>query len=92
MIKPGEIQKKARAVGVRDQQIEKDYILSWILQDVAIHNELSKTIVFKGGIFNTKIWCGSRKCVPDPITITQSELPDRCCDNETYNTCNCSKG
>ena len=32
MIKPGEIQKKSRAVGVRDQQIEKDYILSWILQ------------------------------------------------------------
>ena len=47
----------------------------------------------KGGIFNTKIWCGSRRCAPDPPdTITQSELPDRCCDNETYNTCNCSKG
>ena len=28
MIKPGEIQQKARAAGVRDQQIEKDYILS----------------------------------------------------------------
>lgn len=25
MIKPGEIQQKAREVGVRDQQIEKDY-------------------------------------------------------------------
>ncbi len=47
MIKPGEIQKKARAVGVRDQQIEKDYILSWILQGVAKHRELSKAIVFK---------------------------------------------
>lgn len=42
MIKPGEIQKKARAEGVRDQQIEKDYILSWILQGVAIHKELFK--------------------------------------------------
>lgn len=49
MIKPGEIQKKARARCVRDQQIEKDYILSWILQGVAIHNELSKMIIFKGG-------------------------------------------
>ena len=49
MIKPGEIQKKARAVGVRDQQIEKDYILSWILQGMAMHNELSKAIAFKGG-------------------------------------------
>ncbi len=35
MIKPGEIQQKAREVGVRDQQIEKDYILSWILQGIA---------------------------------------------------------
>ncbi len=28
MIKPGEIQQKANLVGVRDQQIEKDYTLS----------------------------------------------------------------
>ncbi len=35
MIKPGIIQQKARNVGVRDQQIEKDYVLSWILQGIA---------------------------------------------------------
>ncbi len=51
MIKPGEIQLKARAVGVRDQQIEKDYILSWILKGIAQHEQLSKTIVFKGGLY-----------------------------------------
>lgn len=56
MIKPGEIQKKARAVGVRDQQIEKDYILSWILQGVAMQNELSKAIVFKGGTVLKKVY------------------------------------
>ena len=56
MIKPGEIQKKARAVGVRDQQIEKDYILSWILQGVAMHKELSNTIVFKGGTVLKKVY------------------------------------
>lgn len=49
MIKPGEIQQKANAVGVRDQQIEKDYILSWILFGMSKHGQLSKTIVFKGG-------------------------------------------
>lgn len=49
MIKPGEIQNKAREVGVRDQQIEKDYILSWMLQGIAQHEQLSSTIVFKGG-------------------------------------------
>lgn len=35
MIKPFEIEQKANQVGVRDQQIEKDYILSWILWGVA---------------------------------------------------------
>jgi uncharacterized protein len=49
MIKPGELQQKARAAGVRDQQIEKDYILSWILFGIAKHTQLSKAIVFKGG-------------------------------------------
>ena len=56
MIKPGEIQKKARAVGVRDQQIEKDYILSWILQGIAMHKELFKMIAFKGGTVLKKVY------------------------------------
>ncbi|MCD6092073.1 MAG: nucleotidyl transferase AbiEii/AbiGii toxin family protein [Bacteroidales bacterium] len=56
MIKPGEIQKKARTEGVRDQQIEKDYILSWILQGVAMQSELSKAIVFKGGTVLKKVY------------------------------------
>jgi predicted nucleotidyltransferase component of viral defense system len=56
MIKPGEIQNKARAVGVRDQQIEKDYILSWILQGIAQHKRLSISIVFKGGTVLKKVY------------------------------------
>ncbi|MCK6611127.1 MAG: hypothetical protein L6Q78_08800 [Bacteroidia bacterium] len=48
MIRPGEIQQKAIAIGVRDQQIEKDYILSWILFGIANHKELSQVLVFKG--------------------------------------------
>jgi predicted nucleotidyltransferase component of viral defense system len=56
MIKPGEIQQKARALGVRDQQIEKDYILSWILIGIAQHDQLSKVIVFKGGTVLKKIY------------------------------------
>lgn len=56
MIKPGEIQQKAREVGVRDQQIEKDYILSWILKGITGHEQLSKLIVFKGGTVLKKIY------------------------------------
>lgn len=56
MIKPGEIQQKARSAGVRDQQIEKDYILSWVLFGIAKHEQLSKAIVFKGGTVLKKIY------------------------------------
>jgi predicted nucleotidyltransferase component of viral defense system len=56
MIKPGEIQQKARVVGLRDQQIEKDYIISWILFGIAKHEQLSMTIVFKGGTVLKKIY------------------------------------
>ena len=56
MIKPGEIQNKAREVGVRDQQIEKDYILSWILQGTAQHEDLAQSIVFKGGTVLKKVY------------------------------------
>jgi len=56
MIKPGEIQQKARESGVRDQQIEKDYVLSWILKGIAQHKNLSKVIVFKGGTLLKKFY------------------------------------
>ena len=56
MIKPGEIQNKAREVGVRDQQIEKDYILSWILEGIAQHEQISTAIVFKGGTVLKKVY------------------------------------
>jgi predicted nucleotidyltransferase component of viral defense system len=56
MIKPGEIQNKARETGVRDQQIEKDYVISWILQGLAKHKQLSEEIVFKGGTVLKKVY------------------------------------
>lgn len=56
MIKPGELQQQAREAKVRDQQIEKDYILSWILWGVSQHEELSKAIVFKGGTVLKKVY------------------------------------
>jgi len=56
VIKSGEIQQKSRKIGVRDQQIEKDYILSWILFGISKHEQLSKAIVFKGGTVLKKIY------------------------------------
>jgi hypothetical protein len=45
MIKPGEIQALASRQGVKDTQIEKDYILSWVL--LGIEKVLSKRNVLK---------------------------------------------
>ncbi len=35
MIKPGEIQKIANRLAIRDTQIEKDYVIGWILKGIS---------------------------------------------------------
>jgi uncharacterized protein len=47
MIKPAEIKQFAHQSGVRDIQIEKDYILTWILYGISKHEQLSKVLAFK---------------------------------------------
>ena len=75
MIKPGEIQQKAREVGVRDQQIEKDYILSWILKGVSQHEQLSKIIAFKGGTVLKKIYFADYRFSEDlDFTLLDNEI------------------
>jgi len=49
MIKPGEIDKIAIAKGVRAKQIEKDYVISWVLWGIARNEFLNNNLVFKGG-------------------------------------------
>ncbi len=56
MIKGIEIKQAAHRTGVRDTQIEKDYILTWILAGVAKHPVLSKALVFKGGTVLKKVY------------------------------------
>ncbi len=77
MIKPGEIQKKSNAVGVRDQQIEKDYILSWILQGIANHKQISKVIVFKGGTVLKKVYFEDYRFSEDlDFTLLDNKIPN----------------
>lgn len=56
MIRPAEIQKKANKERVRDTQIEKDYILTWILSGIAHNEVLSKALAFKGGTVLKKLY------------------------------------
>ena len=75
MIKPGEIQQRANAVGVRDQQIEKDYILSWILFGIAKHEQISKGIVFKGGTVLKKVYFEDYRFSEDlDFTVLNAEI------------------
>ncbi len=75
MIKPGEIQQKANTVGVRDQQIEKDYILSWILFGISKHEQLSKAIAFKGGTVLKKVYFKDYRFSEDlDFTLLNAEI------------------
>ena len=56
MIHPKEINKHATQYRVSDRQIEKDYVLTWILYGVANHPILCKAIVFKGGTVLKKFY------------------------------------
>ena len=75
MIKPGEIQNRAREVGVRDQQIEKDYVILWILWGIAQHSQLSKAIVFKGGTVLKKFYFEDYRFSEDlDFTLLDNEI------------------
>ncbi len=78
MIKPGEIQQKARKAGVRDQQIEKDYVISWILYGIANHDRLSKALAFKGGTVLKKVYFEDYRFSEDlDFTLLDDSMTDK---------------
>lgn len=56
MIQPGEIQSIAGKEGVRDTQIEKDYVISWVTYGIANNSFLKENLVFKGGTVLKKVY------------------------------------
>jgi predicted nucleotidyltransferase component of viral defense system len=56
MIRPAEIQQIAYREGVRDTQIEKDYVLTRLLAAIVRNPMLSKNLVFKGGTVLRKFY------------------------------------
>jgi predicted nucleotidyltransferase component of viral defense system len=56
MIKPGDIQRIAHRLGVRDTQIEKDYVIGWTLKGISEIRYLKERLVFKGGTALRKIY------------------------------------
>lgn len=56
MIRLREINAVAAKNKLKDTQIEKDYILSWILFGISNNGSLSKSLVFKGGTVLKKVY------------------------------------
>jgi predicted nucleotidyltransferase component of viral defense system len=83
MIKPGEIQQIARKANVRDQQIEKDYVLSWLLQGIAQHDSLSDSLIFKGGTLLKKVYFDSYRFSEDLdfTLLFDNEINDKILDD-----------
>ena len=75
MIKPSEIQKKANAERVRDTQIEKDYILTWILTGVSQNTLLYNSLAFKGGTLLKKFYFADYRYSEDlDFTLTDNSV------------------
>lgn len=78
MIKPGEIDKIAIEKGVRAKQIEKDYVISWILWGIARNEFLNKNLVFKGGTCLKKIYFDDYRYSEDmDFTLMDDSVPDK---------------
>lgn len=56
MIHTKDINAQAGKYKVKDTQIEKDYVPSWILYGISQNELLSKILVFKGGTVKKKAY------------------------------------
>lgn len=56
MIRPKEISAVATKYKLKDTQIEKDYVLSWILYGISRNEILAKNLAFKGGTVLKKVY------------------------------------
>ncbi len=73
MIKSGEIQQIAHEEGVRDTQIEKDYVIGWILKGISQNAYLTEHLIFKGGTVLKKVWFADYRFSEDMDFTFQGE-------------------
>ena len=80
MIHPKEVNAVAKKYKLKDTQIEKDYVLSWLLLGIAKNPILSVILVFKGGTVLKKAYFPEYRFSEDldftllNNTITNEEL------------------
>ena len=88
MIKPQEISKIASREGVRPQQIEKDYIISWVLWGLYNHGILKDALIFKGGTCIKKIFIEDYRYSEDIDFTLDPSLEKTLSDEEIYKAFN----
>ncbi len=84
MIKQGEISRKANKEGVREQQIEKDYIISWILWGIYKHDFLNDALIFKGGTCLKKLYIEDYRYSEDMDFTLHPDLEVDISDDEIF--------
>jgi len=78
MIKPGKIDKIAIEKGVRAKQIEKDYVISWVLWGIARNEFLNNNLVFKGGTCLKKMYFDNYRYSEDmDFTLRDDDVSDK---------------
>lgn len=73
MIRPGEIQRIASRLELRDTQIEKDYVNSWILKGINKNDYLKEHLIFKGGTLLRKVYYNNYRLSEDLDFTFQGE-------------------
>lgn len=75
MIKPGEIDRIANTKQVRSSQIQKDYVITWVLWGISKSNFLKQNLLFKGGTCLKKIYFENYRYSEDlDFTLTIDEI------------------
>jgi len=88
MIKPKEISRKANSEGVRQQQVEKDYIISWIIWGIYNNDLLKETLIFKGGTCIKKIHIEDYRYSEDLDFTLNPEMEDKVSDENIFDAFN----
>lgn len=78
MIKPGEIDRIAIEKCVRAKQVEKDYVISWVLWGIARNEFLNTNFVFKGGTCLKKMYFDDYRYSEDmDFTLRDDSISDK---------------
>ena len=77
MLRGREIQAIAGKAQIRDTQIEKDYVLTWLLWGIAQSELLYKSLIFKGGTVLKKAYFPDYRFSEDlDFTLINAALTD----------------